>query len=519
MPGTGLAKPPQQQVAEPFDDDSVEPGVWRYARASRVRVIVDAADYFDLMQQAMLKARQRVLLIGWDVDTRIHLTRGRRWWQKGSSRQYPSRLGSFIPWLTRHNRDLEIRILKWSLGALQFLTRGTMALDLLRWAPHRRIDFKFDTVHPIGCSHHQKIAVIDRSLAVCGGIDMTDRRWDTPEHREQDRRRRSPGGGLHGPWHDVTMMLEGEVAGALDDLGRDRWTRAGGKPLRRVADPGPTAWPDGLEPDLEDVEVGIARTRAEYNGSPAVTEIETLFLRQIARARRFIYAENQYFASRVVAEAISRRLVEDDPPEIVIVNPQTADGWVETKAMDPARARLMHAIWELDRNGRFHLYTPFTGETPIYVHAKLLIVDDEVLRVGSANFNNRSLGLDSECDVFIDCARPANRHCGPAIRTLRLRLLGEHCGLSPEEVAERIERTGSMAAMIADLGTDRTHSLRRFDPGEAGEVEGGLAELEVLDPEDPAEMFVFHRPGRGLFRRGSLLARAMNRARRKGARR
>ena len=62
-----------------FSDASTEPGVWRYAHARRVRVVIDGADYFDLIQQAMLKARQRILLIGWDFDTRIHLKRGRRW--------------------------------------------------------------------------------------------------------------------------------------------------------------------------------------------------------------------------------------------------------------------------------------------------------------------------------------------------------------------------------------------------------------------------------------------------------
>ena len=63
---------------EDYDEASVEPGVWRYAKARKVRVIIDGADYFDLIQQAMLKARQRILLIGWDFDTRIHLKRGRR---------------------------------------------------------------------------------------------------------------------------------------------------------------------------------------------------------------------------------------------------------------------------------------------------------------------------------------------------------------------------------------------------------------------------------------------------------
>ena len=67
----------------------MEPGVWRYAKASRASLVVDGEAYFDLIQQAMLKAEQRILLIGWDFDTRIHLSRGGRWWQKGWRRRVP----------------------------------------------------------------------------------------------------------------------------------------------------------------------------------------------------------------------------------------------------------------------------------------------------------------------------------------------------------------------------------------------------------------------------------------------
>src|SRR5690606_5761369 len=99
----------------------------------------------------------------------------------------------------------------------------------------------------------------------------------------------------------------------------------------------------------------------------------------------------------------------------------------------PARALLVRAIRAVDHKRRFHLYMPYRGETPIYVHAKLMIVDDEIVRIGSANFNNRSMGLDSECDVFIDCARPGNRHCAAGIRALRHSLLAEHCGIAEDE--------------------------------------------------------------------------------------
>ena len=105
---------------------SVTPAVWRYAIASKATVIIDAADYFSVMQRAMLNAQSRILLIGWDFDTRIHLAVGRRWWQKGFKRQYPSRLGSFFVWLTRHRKDLEIKILKWSFGVFKFVIRSSM---------------------------------------------------------------------------------------------------------------------------------------------------------------------------------------------------------------------------------------------------------------------------------------------------------------------------------------------------------------------------------------------------------
>ncbi|AKH41769.1 phosphatidylserine/phosphatidylglycerophosphate/cardiolipin synthase-like enzyme [Altererythrobacter atlanticus] len=498
-----------KKPVEGFDDASAEPGIWRYAMADRASVIVDAEDYFALMQEAMLKARRRVLLIGWDFDTRIHLRKGRRWWQRGWRDQYPSRLGSFFVWLTRHNRQLEIRILKWGFGFLKFLTRGTMLLDIARWALHGRIDFKFDSVHPLACCHHQKIVIVDDRLAVCGGIDMTGARWDTRQHSAQDPRRRGPDGHEHGPWHDMTMMMEGDIARSLDALGRARWVRAGGKPLKPVPEMPGSAWPEELVPQFENVEIGIARTRAQYNGWPEVNEILQLFLQQIARAKRFIYIENQYFASREIAEAISRRLQEDDPPEIVLVHPLSASGWVESQTMDPIRTRLVQAMKDVDSKNRFHIYCPYSGDVPVYVHAKLMIVDDEIVRIGSANFNNRSMGLDSECDVFIDAKRPANGHCGEVIRNLRYSLLAEHCGLAPAEVGPLLEKAGSMAAMIAALGDSRDHRLVPYQPEELGELERELVDRETFDPEEPPELFEIIPRRRGLFRQGSLLGRAV----------
>ena len=493
----------------------IEPGVWRYVNAERASVIVDAADYFAVMQATMLKARSRLFMIGWDFDTRIHLAEGRSWWQKGLKDKYPARLGSFIVWLTNHRDDLEIRILKWSFGVFKLVIRSSMWMDLLRWLPHRRIDFKFDSAHPVGCSHHQKIAVIDDSLAVCGGIDMTTRRWDTRDHLEHEPYRKTPGGDEYGPWHDATMMVEGDIAEALSELGRDRWVRAGGKPLEPLPRRTESLWPEGLDVQFENVEIGIARTRAAYRDWEAVDEIEQLFLKHIERAKTLIYAESQYFASRAVAEAIAARLEEDSPPEIVVVHPVSADGWLEKQAMDHTRAEIVRVLEAADTHDRFSLWIPYSGETPIYVHAKIMIVDDEILRIGSANLNNRSLGLDSECDLFIDSTRPANRHCGDAIKRMRASLLGEHLGLTEEEALTEFARHDSMRSLIEHIGrSDSRRKLKQYRPPALSAVQEEVAESGLLDPEDPGDLFEPFARG-GLFRKGSRLARLRNRFRRK----
>ena len=100
-------------------------------------------------------------------------------------------------------------------------------------------------------------------------------------------------------------------------------------------------WPETLPVQFENVDVAIARTAPEMDDQDGLTEIEQLYLNQIALAKRHVYAESQYFASRRIAEAIAKRLAEPDGPEFVIINPQQADGWLESQAMDSARARLV----------------------------------------------------------------------------------------------------------------------------------------------------------------------------------
>jgi phosphatidylserine/phosphatidylglycerophosphate/cardiolipin synthase-like enzyme len=136
-----------------------------------------------------------------------------------------------------------------------------------------------------------------------------------------------------------------------------------------------------------------------------------------------------------------------------------------------------------------------------------MIVDDEIVRIGSANMNNRSLGLDSECDLFIDAARPGNGHARASIVRLRHRLLAEHCGLSIGEVEAGLVRAGGMIAFIDGLPAPTGKHLRAFDLRPLTDTEKALADSALLDPERPELLFEPFASRRGLFRRGGFLRR------------
>lgn len=463
---------------------------WRIERADRAAVVVDAADYFRLAREAMLAARSQIILVGWDFDTRIELVHDAK---DGA----PMQLGPFLTWLPKRTPGLEIYILKWDIGALKLLERGTTVLRIARWAASGDIHFKLDGALPTGASHHQKILVLDDRVAFCGGIDMTAERWDTREHRSNDERRRRPTTHRqYGPWHDATMGVEGDAARALGELARERWAAAGGKPIAPPSKVDSNPWPTGLPAQFRNVDVAISRTRAAYRDRPALREIEALFLEQIASARRLVYAENQYFASRTVANALIERLADPDCPEFIIVNPRTGRGWLDEEAMSPARARVLEKIKRADVADRVRIYTPISeGGDDIYVHSKILIVDERLIRVGSANFNNRSMGLDSECDLTIDVALEANRDCGPAISDLLYNLLEEHLGVAAHVIRGHAVRTGSLIAAI-DRVAGPGRRLKPLEPDKPNSIEKALADSEALDPESGGDEFEpMARPG------------------------
>ncbi len=467
---------------------------WRIAHAKRFAVIVDAADYFARVKEAMLKARHSVLLIGWDFDLHIQLT-------PDDPSDGEVRLGEFLKSLVRRRPDLRIYILKWDLAVLFTLrweALPTLFFDLLA---ARRIHLRFDSMHPVTAAHHQKLVVVDDAIAFCGGIDMTDHRWDTRAHAPRDTHRVDPEGKTYGPWHDSTTAVDGEAARALGDLARERWRLATGQRLPRpqaAADP----WPRRLAPQLRDIAVGIARTMPAYDGRPAAHEIERLYLDAIRSAEHTIYIESQFFAAVSIADALAARLQEPEGPEVIVVNPRYGESWLEQKTMDCARGSLLKRIRDADRYCRFGIYYPLNEQgEPIYVHSKVLVVDDRLLRVGSSNINNRSMGFDLECDLAVEAQHERGTAWG--IATIRNDLLSEHLGVTADAVAGAVNETGSVLAAIEGLRQPKGRTLRPLSVRELNDAEAALVESHIADPERPVnpERLLKHGIKRTLLRR------------------
>ncbi|MEN3976403.1 phospholipase D-like domain-containing protein [Emcibacter sp. SYSU 3D8] len=451
---------------------------WRIERASRFALIIDAEAYFRAVKAAMLQARHTIYLIGWDFDTRVPLEPSQ------GGQEGPAKLGPFLRWLDRNRPDVRVHVLKWDLGLIYALGRGTTPIAVLNWMTSAHVSFKLDGAHPPGAAHHQKIVVVDDALAFCGGIDITADRWDTREHKDDDHRRRRPSGRPYDPWHDATTAVSGDVARALGELARDRWKRATGEDLTPPP-PRTPLWPEDLDAVFTDVDVAIARTQPRTEDCEGTFEIETLYLDAIAATRRSFYCESQYFASRRIAEAIAARLGEADGPEFVIVNPESADGFLESATMDSARARLLAMVRKADIHDRFRLYTPVTeARQPIYVHAKVLVADDRLLRVGSSNLNNRSMGFDTECDLIVEAAADdAERR--DSIAAIRDDLLAEHLGTDCANVREALARHGGRLTAMLDELIGKGRSLVPYQPEESNFVEETMAENVLLDPERP----------------------------------
>lgn len=348
---------------------------------------------------------------------------------------------------------------------------------------------------PFGACHHQKVVVIDDRLAFCGGGDIGVDRWDTPGHLEDDQRRIKPDQECHAPRHEVMMMVDGPAARALGDHFRERWLMGTRETISPPEDAGGDPWPDHVPPHLIAARVAIQRTTPAWRGRACVQEIRDLTLACIAQARETIYLENQYFTSPVVTEALARRLAEPDGPEVVLITTGASPSWFDQATMDRTRGAMVWRLRSADIFGRFRaLYPRTSGGSKIIVHSKTSVFDDRIVRVGSANLNNRSFGFDTEIELGVECEdADARRHAA----AFRDRLVGHFMGYTGDAVTKaRIER-GSLVQAIDDLNRD--DRLVRIDPRRHGRLEEFIVAYHVGDPADVADSWRLGRRRERLF--------------------
>ncbi|HLY85186.1 MAG TPA: phospholipase D family protein, partial [Gaiellaceae bacterium] len=257
---------------------------------------------------------------------------------------------------------------------------------------------------PMHC-HHEKLVIVDDRVAFVGGIDLTDYaglRFDRRDHPARDAL----------GWHDAACRLEGPIVRDVAEHFRLRWEAVTGEALGDPAEPPPAG----------EVELQLVRTVPERiyprlgDGDFSILES---YLRALRSARRLIYLENQFLWSPEVSEVLIAKLRNppaDDFRMLVLLPARPNNG------ADHTRGQLGRLVEADDGNGRFLACTLHQrrGEDPkpVYVHAKVGIVDDEWLTLGSANLNEHSLFNDTEVNVAT--------WNGELARATRLELWAEH---------------------------------------------------------------------------------------------
>jgi phospholipase D1/2 len=278
-------------------------------------------------------------------------------------------------------------------------------------------------------THHQKLAVFDGTDLYIGGLDLDERFFDTPDHQQ-------PG---HETWHDVQLMIRGEVA-------RDAMAHLGGflDIIEGKVDPTPPA------PERQSLRFVRTLSRRRGRGAwrfispePVVHEIDTAHADWIQRAERLIYIETQYFRNRRMARRLAMAARERPELRMILILPAAPDDvafegatgldarlgeFLQAKCLRILRRgfgrRLFVGGAAQPRRTRATGRAQLRGAPLVYIHAKVSIFDDRAAIVSSANLNGRSLRWDTEAGVVMSDTEAVNR--------LRLRLMAHWL---PEDAA------------------------------------------------------------------------------------
>lgn len=449
----------------------------------RSGVLIDSRQFFVAVYEAMCKAETSIVMAGWQFDSDFELLKG----DDAARCDRPTKFLELLKSLCEDKPDLEVYILAWDASPIFALQRE----HLQRWVFSRRgckrIHYKTDNAHPFGAAHHQKMLVVDRTVAFVGGIDLCRGRWDDRAHAAEQPKRCEKGEDPYAPYHDVQAYVTGDAVDTLRSWFSDRWKTATGDDLperemaRKPIDVRSTI-------DITAPQLGLARTmpRMDDPVRAGIKELFELHVRAIEHAERSIYIENQYFSCDEIAGAIERRMRRGGPQlDIVMMLPHASGGFKERISIGVYQARLLESLGKVaeetgHRLGIYYTAAPGPdGDVPVFIHAKVLSVDDRLLLVSSANLSNRSMGFDTELGIAWESPEP-----DASIRAVRMSLLREHCGLEELESTD-VPKLDALAH--AKAGRLRIHA-RNADEKPGWLLSKLLPEETVFDPDDPQSM-------------------------------
>jgi phosphatidylserine/phosphatidylglycerophosphate/cardiolipin synthase-like enzyme len=425
-------------------EGALDPPAGGWAKRTKVRdgnsleILVDGSAALPRIAGELREARSHVHLTGWYFTPGITLER------EGGLTVLRNLLAELA-------ERIDVRVLAWAGAPLPLFrpSRGEVRDMQRQLTAHTRIQCALDAKErPLHC-HHEKTIVIDDKVAFVGGIDLTSEagdRYDSPDH---------PARGAVG-WHDASARIQGPAVQDVADHFRLRWHEVTGARL-------PSAAPAA---SAGDVRLQIVRTVPErvYTGLPRGDfGILESYVRALRSAERLIYLENQFLWSPEIAAILIDKLRRPPDPafRVLLVLPAKPNS-----GGDDTRGVLGELI-EADHDaGRLLACTLYARSgslfDPIYVHAKIGIVDDRWLTIGSANLNEHSLFNDTEMNVVT--------HDETIARDTRLRLWSEHLELPaadiPADPAQAIEELwkpiSAEQLRRRDAGLGLTHRLVRL---------------------------------------------------------
>jgi phospholipase D1/2 len=463
---------------------------FRIEPVDELGMLVDARDYYREFYRAALVAERYILLSGWQFDSGVVLLRG----EDAEGVDTPLELLPFLEHLCAQKPELEIWILAWDFALVFAAEREWMQRVMFDWTTNERLRFRFDDNHAQRGCHHQKFAVIDGALSFLGGLDLCEDRWDDRCHREQEPLRQSRGQ-PHKPFHDIQVFARGRaLASALEELFLARWLGTGGPPitLPELSEPAAARHRVGSHLPLAAENAGLSRTDpfGAPGGPKPCLEIQGQHLRAIREAERLIYIETQYMSSRTITSALEERMrvAHRSKLEIVMVLNIRGETLKEQAAVGLAQAQNIGQLRQVARETGHRLgmyYTLPACDAPAkptrttYIHSKLMIVDDRLLIVGSANLTNRSMVLDTELNLSVE-TEDTNDALADSIRAVRASLLAEHTGgAGTDKVEGLVAELDAIAAHGEAEERDQPCRLRNHP----SPTESERAALSLIDPQ------------------------------------